>query len=150
MLHRAMTACIVGLLIAASPSASLAAEDYEKVVEKFFAMLSDGKANEATDYLFAANPWMGKTGADQVQNLKTQLSNLPKLVGNLRGKEKIIEERVGDNYAYLVYVGLYDRQPIRFKFYFYRPDGKWRFQNFSFDANLAEDFEKLADQKLLR
>jgi hypothetical protein len=149
MRHRAITSCLFGLLLAIFSAASFAAEDYEQVIGKFFSILGEGKTTEATDYLFSSNPWMGKAGVDQIQNVKTQISSLPKLMGTLRSKEKIIEEKVGDNYIYLVYLGLYDRQPIRFKFNFYRPDGKWRFQNFSFDTNVAEDVEKQADQKLI-
>jgi hypothetical protein len=128
---------------------SFAAEDYEPIIDRFFFAMHDGETIEAADFLFSGNPWLSKASADRTQALKTQLAGLPKLAGALKGFEKIMEERVGDNYVYLVYVGLYERQPIRFKFHFYRPDGKWRFQNVAFDANIAEDVEKQTDQKLL-
>lgn len=149
MFQRKTANCILGLLMAVASAVSLAAEDYEPIVDRFFAAMRDGEAIEATDFLFAGNPWLSKAGAERTQALKTQLAGLPKLAGTLKGSEKIMEERVGDNYVYLVYLGLYERQPIRFKFHFYRPDGKWRFQNIAFDANVAEDVEKQTDQKLL-
>ena len=149
MLFRALRMCLLGVLIALSSTMALAAEDYEAIVQKYFSMLAEGKSAEAVDYLFSGNPWMGKAGSDQMQNFKTQMVNLSKLVGNLKGKEKIIEEKVGANYAYVVYLGLYDRQPVRFKFFFYRPEGKWRFQNFSFDTSIADDIEKEATNRLL-
>ena len=149
MLFRALRMCLLAVLFTSSSTLALAAEDYEVIVQKYFSMLGEGRANEAVDYLFSGNPWMGKAGSDQMQSFKTQMVNLSKLVGSLKGKEKIIEERIGNNYAYVVYLGLYDRQPVRFKFFFYRPEGKWRFQNFSFDTNIADDIEKEANNRLI-
>lgn len=146
---RKIANCFLGLFLGVASAVSFAAEDYEPIIHRFFAAMHDGEAIEAADSLFSGNPWLSKGGADRTQALKTQLAGLPKLAGALKGIEKIMEERVGDNYVYLVYVGLYERQPIRFKFHFYRPDGKWRFQNVAFDANIAEDVEKQTDQKLL-
>lgn len=135
-------------LFALMGGAAYAAEDYDTTVDKFFAMLGDNKPDEATDFLFSGHPWL-RQAPDQAQNVKSQLTNLSRLVGGYKGREKLVEEKVGANYVYLLYLGLYERQPIRFKFAFYRPEGKWRFQNFSFDATFSEDVERLADQKLL-
>lgn len=149
MFLRKVAGCILGLLMLAASATTMAGEDYEPIVDRFFAAMRDGEAIEATDFLVSGNRWLSKSGGEGIQALKTQLAGLPKLAGALRGHEKIMEERIGENYAYLVYLGLYERQPVRFKFHFYRLDGKWRFQHFAFDANFVEDIEKHADQKLL-
>ena len=139
---------ILVLLFSMAGVGASAAEDYAATVDKFFVMMADNKTDEATDFLFGGNPWL-KQAPDQVQNVKSQLASLSRLVGSYQGQEKLVEEKAGTNYVYLLYLGLYERQPIRFKFAFYRPDGKWRFQNFSFDATFSEEVERLADQKLL-
>lgn len=136
------------LMIALLASTAQAAGEYDATVGKFFSLLGENKSDEATDYLFSGNPWL-RQSPDQTQNVKSQLANLGRLVGAYKGQEKLIEEKVGANYVYLIHLGLYERQPIRFKFAFYKTDGKWRFQNFSFDATFSEDVERLADQKLL-
>jgi hypothetical protein len=136
------------ILIALLSTSAKAVEDYETTVAKFFTILGDNKSDEATDYLFSGNPWL-RQAPDQIQNVKSQLVNMSRLVGAYKGQERLLEEKVGTNYVYLIHLGLYERQPIRFKFAFYRTDGKWRFHNFSFDATFSEDVERLADQKLL-
>lgn len=125
-----------------------ATEAYETTVQKFMAMVGEERTGEAADFLFGGNPWF-RQSPDQVQNVKSQLESINRLVGSYKGLEKVLEERVGANYVYLVYLGLYDRQPVRFKFAFYRVDGQWRFQNFSFDAGFSDEVEKLADERLL-
>jgi hypothetical protein len=140
--------CLTLLLLAMHYAPAQAQDDYDATVRQFMSMLGDNKADEATDYLFSGNPWL-RQSPDQIQNVKSQLSNLSRLVGVYKGHEKLLDEKIGKSYVYLVYIGLYERQPIRFKFAFYRPDGKWRFQNFSFDANFSDEVERLADQSLL-
>lgn len=136
------------LLATLLPQGVHAAGEYDATVLKFFNLLGESKSDEATDYLFSGNPWL-RQAPDQTQNVKSQLANLSRLVGAYKGQERLIEEKVGANYVYLIHLGHFERQPIRFKFAFYRTDGKWRFQNFSFDATFSEDVERLADQKLL-
>jgi hypothetical protein len=38
----------------------------------------------------------------------------------------------------------YDRQPIRFNFLFYSPNGQWQLQNFSFDDGIDEELKEAA------
>ncbi len=148
MFHVKPLKYLMALLLALLSLPAYAIEEYDATVTSFMTLLSVNKTDEATDFLFGGNPWL-RQSPDQIQNVKSQLANLSRLVGAHKGHEKLLAEKVGANYVYLLYLGHYERQPIRFKFAFYRLDGQWRFQNFSFDASFSDEVERLADQKLL-
>ncbi|HUG43755.1 MAG TPA: hypothetical protein VMN76_05890 [Acidobacteriota bacterium] len=124
------------------------AEGYERITERFFGYLEQGRTDEAIDLLSSTNEWVG-ANTDQVIHLKDQLARLSNLVGEYLFHEMILEQRVGSRYAHLIYLVGYDRQPLRFELKVYRPGDQWRLQGVSFDANLSDDVEKLANQRIL-
>jgi hypothetical protein len=125
------------------------AESYGGIPDKFFAYLSQGKTNEAIDYLYGTNPWVAKN-ADQVTNLKGELSKLKGLVGKYLFHELIVEQKVGSRYAHLIYLVGYERQPLRFEIKVYKTSNEWRFQGVSFDARITDDIEKLANERIVK
>jgi hypothetical protein len=129
--------------------AEASAGDYLPRIEQFMATLKAGKTNEALDALYASNKWMARS-SDQVQNVQTQLASAEKLMGSLRAWEKLQDIQVGTRFVYVSYVVVYDRQPIRFEFEFFRPGDEWYILSFSFDAKLDDDVEQAARAQLLR
>lgn len=125
------------------------AESYESLTGRFFNYLEQGKTEEAIDLLASTNQWVGKN-SDQVVHLKDQLTRLSNLVGGYLFHEIILEQKVGARYAHLIYLVGYERQPLRFELTVYKPGEEWRFQGVSFDANLSDDIEKLANQRIVR
>ncbi len=123
------------------------ADDYGKIPETFFAMLKDGKHNEAIEYLYGTNQWVSGNSA-QVLNLKNQLASLDGLVGKYHFHELIVEKKVGEHYAHLIYLVGYDRQPLRFELQVYRVGSAWRLQGVSFDSNLIDDIKSQANMNL--
>lgn len=119
------------------------ADGYESMVARFFQELSAGKAESAVDDLYATNRWISSE-SDAIINLKTQLVGVGSLVGQYHGVEKIAEYTVGSRFVYLSYMALYDRQPLRFIFEFYKPKEQWRVFSFSFDDDLDDDLEEQA------
>jgi len=125
------------------------AQGYSGIPERFFGLVAQGKTNEAIDYVYGTNQWVGKN-SDQVANLKGELAKLSSLVGKYAFHELLVEEKAGTRYVHLVYLVGYDRQPLRFELRLYRPSSEWRFQGVSFDAKLVEDVEKAANQRVSR
>ena len=136
-----ITYLITGLFLCYAPQAW--ADGYEPMVERFFQEFSAGKIELAVNNLYASNRWTS-TESDAIINLKTQLSGLGSLMGQYNGEEKIAEHRVGSHFVYLAYMGLYDRQPLRFIFEFYKPKDEWHIFSFSFDVDLDTDVEEYA------
>jgi hypothetical protein len=145
MRKRAMAAVVLLLLCAATASA----ESYSGIPDKFFGYLAQGKANEAIDYLYGTNQWVARN-SDQVTNLKGELSKLNGLVGKYLFHELIVEQKVGNRYAHLIYLVGYERQPLRFEIKVYKASNEWRFLGVSFDAKITDDIEKLANEKVVK
>jgi hypothetical protein len=125
------------------------ADSYSSIPEKFFTYIKQGKTSEAIDYVYGTNKWISKD-SDQVVNLKNQLSQLNKLVGNYVFHELIVEEKAGTRYVHLIYLVGFERQPLRFELKLYKPAEEWRFHGVSFDAKLTDDIEKQANDKLTK
>jgi hypothetical protein len=142
-----MTFRIVFLVTLLIPGVCVA-QGYEEITKKFFAFIEQGKTDEAIDLLSSTNQWVG-ANSDQVIHLKDQLGRVNNLVGGYLFHELILEQTVGTRYAHLIYLVGYDRQPLRFELTVYRPGDEWRLQGVSFDTNLVDDIEKLANQRIL-
>lgn len=113
---------------------------YEAEVEKFFSLYEAGKTTEAVDAIYGSNKWMTQK-ADAIHNVKTQLQNLTSLVGEYQGKIKLGEKDLEDRLVYVSYLVLYDRQPVRLEFVFYRPKEDWIIYSFSFDDEIDEELQ---------
>lgn len=123
------------------------ASEYGTIPEKFFSHIKVGETDAAINYLYDTNEWISQN-SDQVINLKNQLKSAKGLVGKYRFHELIREEKVGARYAHLVYLVGFERQPLRFEIRVYKPEEKWRFQGVSFDADLTDHIEKLANMRI--
>lgn len=136
-------------IISITFSTICSASEYEQKIEKFVSMLKAGKSAEAVDYIYSGNPWLARA-ADAVQNVKSQVVSLNKLVGNLKNHEKLQEVTAGGRFVHLTYLAAYERQPIRFRFEFYKPENTWIIFSFSLDDKLDDDLEAAANAKLGR
>ncbi len=76
-----------------------------------------------------------------MQNVKNQLVGIEQLVGAYNGFERIGEYEVTNRFAHVTYMALYDRQPVRFEFQFYRPREDWMTYSFAFDVGLDDEIE---------
>ena len=134
-------------LILIIPMSSFA-NDYQQEINEFFKLYESGKKTEAVDSIYRTNPWM-RAAADSIEHVKTQLRGIEKLVGNYNGKEKIGEFKIKQRYVHITYLALYDRQPIRMEFQFYRPKTDWIIYSFSFDDKFPDDMEKKARGEIM-
>lgn len=104
-----------------------------------FFRIYEQSSSEAIDDLFEDNHWLQDQFED-VLNLKYQLHETQKLLGEYRGFEKISERNVGESMRQVVCMVKYDRQPLRFRFHFYKPKDAWIPLNFYFDDDFSEEF----------
>ena len=125
------------------------AENYNDLPEKFFTLLKKGKPSEAIDFVYGTNKWMSRD-ADQMINLKNQLTQVNKLVGHYLFNELIMEGKTGNHYVHLIYLVGYERQPLRFELKLYKPKEEWIFFGISFDTKLTDQIEKQSNEKLVQ
>ena len=129
------------LILLASPAAH--AGHFNDEIAAFFDLFEAGKVVEAVDRVYSTNPWISGT-SDSVKKVKNQLAGLGKLVGNYVGKERIGEQNVRDRLVHVTYLALYERQPVRMEFQFYRPKNDWIIYGYSFDDKIDDELEEAA------
>lgn len=112
-------------------------KSYKQQIEKFFALVQNNKYGEAIDYIYGGNKWM-KAKPDEIANVRTSFSGLTAIVGDFLGYENITEEFIGTRYVVAEYIALFDRQPFRFYFRFYKPKDAWMIDAFGYQGDLDE------------
>ena len=131
---------LIGLVLLSSNG--FAQSDPQKMIDEFFKLYQDKNSDAALDYIFGTNKWM-KESKEQIDGIKFKISNtVVKPMSTFYGHDLITKKIIGDKLAYYTYLLRYDRQPIRFTFLFYNPNGQWRLQNFSFDDKIKEELEE--------
>ncbi|WP_409525707.1 hypothetical protein [Nitrincola sp. MINF-07-Sa-05] len=120
---------------------------YQGEIDKFFSLYESGKVTEAVDSIYSTNKWLDRK-SDDVEKVKSQLSNINNLVGEYYGKTKLGVSDIEDRLIYVSYLALYERQPIRMEFVFYRPEEKWIIYSFSFDDNIDNELIDAARSKI--
>ena len=139
----ARAVALVAILMSASASGANGETGYEPLIQKFFKTFEAGKVNEAIDQLYTTNKW-AEQQRDMIQNIKTQFAGVGGLVGQYRGRELVGTTTVGGRLVHVTYMVLYDRQPLRFEFQFYKPQNDWIIYSFSFDTKLSDELEASA------
>ncbi|CAM4294138.1 hypothetical protein [Alteromonas australica] len=136
---------VLALLLLSFSHSSFAFEDE---IETFFSLYEAGKFNEAVDAIYSTNKWMDQK-SDDIHNVKIQLQNLNSLVGDYHGKVKLGEHEVADRLVYVSYMVLYERQPVRLEFMFYRPVNDWIIYSFSFDDEIDGELVTAGREKIV-
>ena len=143
VLNVARAFALAAILMSGSALAADGGAGYEPLIQKFFKKFEAGKVNEAIDELYTTNKW-AEQQRDMVQNIKTQFAGVGGLGGQYRGRELVGTTTVGGRLVHVTYLALYDRQPLRFEFQFYRPQDAWIIYSFSFDTKLSDELEASA------
>lgn len=127
------------LLVLAVPAT--AQRTPERLIEAFAERIEADGPRAAVDSLFATNEWMMRN-QDTREQVGSQLANLLPLVGDYLGMEHVATKRAGESLVLHSYLFKYERQPVRFNFMFYRPEGEWGIYRFSFDDSFDAELEE--------
>mgnify|MGYP003402978113 CR=1 FL=1 len=112
----------------------------KEITDKFFGLYQKDPI-KAVEYAFSTNKWFDRN-QDGVANLKTKLKNTIDLCGEYYGYELLSEKSAGQSIRMITFIVKYDRQPIRFSFFLYKPKDIWKVNNFSYDENIDDDLEE--------
>lgn len=110
----------------------------EQMLNTFFQKYEAESPRSALQYAFGTNPYFS-ANSDGVANVINQLEGTLQVVGDYTGYEKIKDQPLGGKLRYISYFIYYDRQPLRFKFEFYKPKDQWVFHNVMFDDKPEEE-----------
>jgi hypothetical protein len=108
-------------------------EELEKKCDSFFALLQQGKLDEAYDSILKNSPIHDEL--EQVDNLVKSTKKIIKNFGAVSGYEAVNSEAATDSYIRLRYLGLHEDLPIRWIFTFYKsPARGWILTRIKFDT----------------
>ena len=140
---------LLALVVLCLNVSAFASDEYNKEIESFFALYEQGEISRAIDSIYSSNRWIDSS-SDAVMNLKGQFSSMSQMVGAYLGKERIGVHDYGGRLLMVTYLALYERQPIRMEFMFYRPKDNWIIYSFSFDDNSDEELKMSARDEIAR
>jgi len=136
-----MTRAACLFMLALSVTTIVQAQSPQAVMDTFEEQLhADGPAR-AIATLFDSNPWL-RANEDVKASISGQLENLLPRVGAYHRNERMGSTQVSESFVFYTYLYLYDRQPLRFHFTFYRPADTWMLFNFSFNDSFSDEFEE--------
>jgi len=130
----------IGLLLALCPIQMFGQATEKEITDKFFSIY-EKEPIKAVEYAFSTNKWFERK-QDGIADLKSRLKNLIDLCGEYSGYELLSKKTAGQNITIMSFILKYDREPIRFTFYFYRVKNNWRVNNFSFDEDIDKDLDE--------
>ncbi len=115
----------------------------DEMMREFFSSYSAGKRDKALDDLYSHSPWIKAKSSDDIINLKQKINSFADIAGEYRGYSLLGTSAVQTDLVIYDYMVKYDRQPLRFRFEFYRPDKEWIVFAFSFDDDLDDELEEV-------
>ncbi len=117
--------------------ASVKGQSPKEISDRFFSLYY-ADPDKAVDYFFSSNPWMQRKESD-VYQIKVKLKNLTDQLGKYYGFEYLGENKAGENVRMISYVVRYDREPLRFNFFLYKPNDYWQGNGFSYSEDIDKD-----------
>ena len=128
---------ILGLLLSNCTNAQTTTKE---ITDKFFVLYAKDPL-EAVDYAFSTNKYWEKN-PDGIRDLKNKLKNEIDICGEYLGFEMLSSKTAGKNIMMTSFILKYDRLPIRFIFFFYKPKDTWRVNSLLFDENIDDDLKE--------
>ena len=78
-----------------------------------------------------------------------KLDTVVQELGNYRDYELLTCNKAGNSLVLLSYMVKYDREPIRFNLYYYKPDKEWLPYHYTFDTDLRKELDVSGEMRYL-
>ena len=96
----------------------------ERIASRFFETLLQGKEAEAIDFFMGPNRFLRRNG-EQVEQMKSQVSEAMRLYGRPFAVESISVEEITPSLQRRVYLTKHTNHPLVWEMYFYRAKNEW-------------------------
>jgi hypothetical protein len=96
----------------------------ERIATRFFETLLQGKGAEAIDFFMGSNRFL-KSNGQQVEQMKSQLSDAVRLYGRPFAVEPVSVEDLTPSLQRRVYLVKHPNHPLVWEMYFYRAKNEW-------------------------
>lgn len=128
---------VVGFLslILVAPGLAQESASPSEQAERFLTEVGGGGVEGALDTICAGS--LLAANVQQLVLLKGQIEMALPLYGGVLGFEKVEEEVFGDSLVRLTYLQKFERHPLVWEFFFYRPKDGWVLSNIQFADQFA-------------
>lgn len=117
----------------------------ESVPDSFFIYFKTKGVERSLQYVFATNKYL-KQNPEIVTNMKAKFDKALPILGNFYRYEKYMHKQVGNTFAYLGYLMIFDRQPIKIVFTLYFATDHWQIQDMRFDDKIDDVIKEMPNQ----
>lgn len=115
----------------------------EQMAAQFFASLQKGQIDDAYATLTKGSKTIEKP--EDLRILKQKTKEAIEVFGNIGGYEVVETKRIGSRLMRRTYLSLGDEFPLRWRFYFYESQGRWRLIDLRVDDRLTGMFDEPRD-----
>lgn len=117
-------------------------KNIEEVTDSFFVYFKSEGVERSLQYVFATNKYL-KQNPEIVTNLKAKFDKALPILGNFYRYEKYMHKQVGNTFAHVGYLMVFDRQPIKIIFTLYFAVDHWQIQDLRFDDKIDDVIKEL-------
>ena len=115
------------------------------IVTTFFASLKEGKIEEAYATLTKGSKIAEKP--EELRQLKAKTREAIDVFGNINGFDFVESRAIGQRLVRATYVSLGKVFPLRWRFYFFKPEDVWRLIDMRVDDKLPGIFDETEEPK---
>ena len=119
------------------------AESPEKIIARFFSYLQRKEVDQAYDQLTRGTKIAER--AEDVRTLKSKTKEAITVFGPILGFDSVVKKNVGSRLVSYTMLSLGKEFPLRWRFYFYKPQDSWRLIDLRVDDRLAAMFDETDD-----
>ena len=130
-----LTACIPFVMSVVVTGQAPAVSSPTSIAETFLARVGKGDVGPAYDQLFRNSPM--STQSLQMDALKRQTQSVLPIYGQVLGYELYKQEKFGESLVRLFYIQRFEKHPIVWKFWIYKPGGTWQVNMVTFNDQLV-------------
>lgn len=115
-------------------------ETPEKIINRFFAYLQRKEVEQAYDQLTRGTKIAERP--EDVKTLKAKTTEAIAVFGPILGVDSVSKKNVGPRLVSFTMLSLGKEFPLRWRFYFYKPQDTWRLIDLRVDDRLAAMFDE--------
>lgn len=115
-------------------------ESPEKIIARFFSYLQRKEVDQAYDQLTRGTKIAER--AEDVKTLKAKTKEAINVFGPILGYDSVVKKSVGTRLVSYTGLSLGKEFPLRWRFYFYKPQDAWKLIDLRVDDRLAAMFDE--------
>ena len=116
------------------------AESPEKIIARFFSYVQRREVDQAYDQLTRGTKIAER--AEDVKTLKSKTKEAITVFGPVLGFDTVVKKNVGTRLVSYTLLSLGKEFPLRWRFYFYKPQETWKLIDLRVDDRLATMFDE--------